>query len=60
MPGSHRRLVHAELKEYGTDLDRPQASGRHRGKTPVQQAFEAALRSPDVQWIVDVDAWDML
>ncbi|MBK7823499.1 MAG: hypothetical protein IPJ61_21165 [Tessaracoccus sp.] len=51
-PGVERRLVHAELKKHGTDLDHPQFSGSYGGRTPVQQAFDAVARTPTVEWVL--------
>lgn len=45
------RLVLAELKSPGTDLEAPQTSGRYAGRTPIEQAFDAAAGS-EARWIV--------
>lgn len=45
-----RVLASAEFKSPGCDLDKPQTSGRYGGKTPVEQALEAAKAHASCRW----------
>jgi hypothetical protein len=50
--GADVRLLHAEFKGYPTNLDKVQTGGGHRGQTPIEQAFDAATKDPNVQWVL--------
>ena len=47
-----RPIVSAEFKSPGSDLDAPQSATGYGGRTPVEQAFRTAGKTPSVKWVI--------